>query len=39
LASVPLEEQINIQAIERFVYLGYYSLAIMAGGFFLYKHK
>ena len=38
LASTPFKKQIQTKMIEEYLYLGYYSLAIIAGVVFLYKH-
>ena len=38
LASTPFKKQIQTKMIEEYLYLGYYSLAIIAGFVFLYKH-
>jgi hypothetical protein len=39
LASTPLKAQKKLEVIEEYLYLGYYSLAIIAGFVFLYKNK
>ena len=38
LAANPFKVQKKIEMIEEYLYLGYYSIAIIIGGFFLYKH-
>jgi len=38
LAAEPQEEQMNEAALERYIYLGYYSIAMILGFVFLYKH-
>jgi hypothetical protein len=38
LAANPFKAQKKIEMIEEYLYLGYYSIAIIVGGFFLYKH-
>jgi len=38
LAAEPQKKQMNEAALERYIYLGYYSVAIVLGFVFLYKH-
>jgi len=38
LAAKPFKVQKKIEMIEEYLYLSYYSIAILAGVFFLYKH-
>jgi hypothetical protein len=38
LAAQPQEQQMNATAVERYIYLGYYSAAIVLSLLFLYKH-
>jgi hypothetical protein len=38
LASKPFKKNMQLKMIEEYLYLGYYSLAIIAGFVFLYKH-
>lgn len=38
LAAKPQEQQMNEASIERYIYLAYYSIAMILGFVFLYKH-